>query len=184
MGGASSGPVKIPNMNQTGATYSLITILRYCKMISPTNPFKALFQCVHFYIGPNFGNKMWKRPAVRLHLKIRLELQKLHICIYFLNLLAKGVLTLFSEFKKYFFLISFFTKNFSKKWLLPEFSSNWGYVESIGAFWRRLNDLNEWKISTIDNSWAPVSATFSRFASNSFYSHLLATTWLKFHKNG
>ena len=118
-GGGSSGPVKIPNMNQTGSTHSLITILRYYKMIGPINPFKALFECVHFYIGPNFGNKMWKRPAVRLHLKIRLELQKLHICIYFLNLLAKGVLTLFSEFKKYFFKFLFLWKTSQKSdfWL-------------------------------------------------------------------
>ena len=56
--GGSLGPVKILNLDKTGSTHSLITILRYYKMIGPINPFKALFECVHFYIGPNFGNKM------------------------------------------------------------------------------------------------------------------------------
>ena len=108
--GGSLGPVKILNLAKTGFTHSLITILKYWKGISHMEPFKAHFQRVHFHIVPNFGSKMWKRAAVRLFLKLILICQKLHICIYFLNLLVKAVQMLFSELKNKFFLFIFLLK--------------------------------------------------------------------------
>ena len=90
----------------------------------------------------------------------------------------------FSELKNKFFLFFFFIKNFSRRSFFADFSCKWGCADSFDAFRRHLNDLNEWKISTIDHTWASVLATFSRNASNSFYRHLLTSTWLKWLKKG